>query len=68
MRHLQKIYFSSLFDIAWMSVVFMWLMPHGSFEMNKIGFYLSIIQAVFISITIRFLLKKYQKDYMGKVK
>ncbi len=67
MKTLKKIYSSPLFDIAWMSVVFMWLMPYGTYEMNKIGFYLSIIQAVFISATIRYGLKKYQKDYMSKL-
>jgi len=51
-----------------MAILFMWLMPYGTFDYTEIGFYLAIIQAIFISVTTRFLLKKYQKDYMGKIK
>lgn len=63
-----KIVFSLPFDIIWMSLVFMWLMPFGTFDYLKLEFYLCILQAIIISVITRRLLKKYQKDYMGKIK
>ena len=68
MRYIIKIIFSVPFDIIWMSLLFMWLMPFGTFKMNQFGFYLSIILAVCLEFSIKFFLKKYQKDYMGKIK
>jgi hypothetical protein len=68
MKSIPKIIFSLPFDVIWMSVVFMWLMPFGTFDYSKVEFYLCIIQAIIIAGTIRLLLKKYQKDYMGKIK
>lgn len=65
---LKEIFFSQWFDIICMSILFMWLMPHGSFNVNDVGFYISIAQAVLSVMTTRFFLKKYQKDYMGKIK
>ena len=54
--------------IASMSILFMWLMPFGTFKMNQFGFYRSIILAVCLEFSIKFFLKKYQKDHMGKTK
>jgi hypothetical protein len=65
---LKQLLFSQWFDIACMSLLFMWLMPFGSFNVNDLGFYISIVQALLTSFTTRHLLKKYQKDYMGKIK
>ena len=68
MRYIIKIIFSLPFDIIWMSVLFMWLMPFGTFDYLRLEFYLCILQAIIISVITRVLLKKYQKDYMGKIK
>ena len=57
-----KLIFSTPFDIFWMSIVFMWLMPFGTFDYGAPGFYLCIAQAVINSVSIRLLLKKHQKD------
>jgi hypothetical protein len=54
--------------IAFMSIMFMWLMPFGTFNLTQVGFYLCIILAVSLEFSIKFFLKKYQKDYMGKIK
>ncbi len=68
MRSITKIIFSLPFDIIWMSVVFMWLMPFGTFDYYQVEFYLCIIQAIIIASVIRLWLKKHQKNYMGKIK
>jgi|GEM_PF-1820043 hypothetical protein len=68
MKILKKIVFSIYFDIISMAILFMWLMPFGTFDYTEIGFYLAIIQAILISVSTRYFLKKYQKDYMGKIK
>jgi len=68
MRYIIKIIFSVPFDIIWMSLLFMWLMPFGTFNYLKLDFYLCIIQAILITVITRVLLKKYQKDYMDKIK
>lgn len=68
MRRIIRILFSLPFDIFLMSLLFMWLMPFGTFDYLEIGFYLSILQAILTAVTTRFLLKKYQKDYLGKIK
>ena len=65
MKKTLKILFGLPFDIIWMSILFMWLMPFGTFDYLEIGFYLSIFQAVLITTLTRILLKKYQKDYKG---
>lgn len=57
-----------MIGIVSMSILFMWLMPFGTFRMNQFGFYLSIALAVSLEFSIKFFLKKYQKDYMGKNK
>jgi hypothetical protein len=47
-------------EIIIMSLVFMWLMPYGTFDPTQMGFYLSILLAVFISLVTRFLLKRFR--------
>tara|TARA_R110000744_G_scaffold213796_1_gene332701 strand:- start:150 stop:413 length:264 start_codon:yes stop_codon:yes gene_type:complete len=68
MKKLIKIIFSFPFDIIWMSLLFMWLMPFGTFDYSALNFYLCILLSIIIAVITRLLLKKYQKDYMGKVK
>lgn len=68
MKPIIKVVFSLPFDIVWMSVLFMWLMPFGTFDYLQVEFYLCILQATMVSVITRLLLKKYQKDYMGKIK
>ncbi|WP_162343189.1 hypothetical protein [Cyclobacterium salsum] len=68
MKSIIKIVFSLPFDIVWMSIMFMGLMPFGTFDYSQVGFYLCIGQATMVSVIIRILLKRYQKDYRGKIK
>lgn len=68
MKSIIKIVFSLPFDIVWMSIVFMWLMPFGTFDYLQVEFYLCIGQATMVSVITWLLLEKYQKDYMGKIK
>jgi hypothetical protein len=68
MSAITKILFSLPFDIVWMSLLFMWLMPFGTFDYSQLEFYLCILQASMVSVLTRLLLKKYQKDYRGKIK
>lgn len=68
MKPIIKVVFILPFDIVWMSVLFMWLMPFGTFDYLQVEFYLCILQATMVSVITRLLLKKYQKDYMGKIK
>jgi len=65
---IKKIFYNPIFDIVLLSVFFMWLMPYGTFDYTGYGFYVCILVAVFIVTTTRWYLKKYQKDYMGKLK
>jgi len=68
MNVIKKILFNEWFDIAIMSVGLMWLAPWGSFNMMSVGFYICIIVAILSIKTTRYLLRRYQKDYMGKIK
>lgn len=68
MKKLKRILHNQILEIVVMSVVFMWLMPYGTFDYTRYEFYICIMVAVGISVTIRWYLKKYQKDYMGKLK
>tara|TARA_R110000868_G_scaffold238842_1_gene493348 strand:- start:2349 stop:2555 length:207 start_codon:yes stop_codon:yes gene_type:complete len=68
MKKLIKIIFSLPFDMIWMSLLFMWLMPFGTFDYSAFNFYLCILLAIIIAVITRGFLKKYQKDYMAKVK
>ena len=68
MKSIFKIIFSLKFDVVWMSLLFMWLMPFGTFDYLELNFYLCILLSIVISVITRLLLKKYQKDYMGKIK
>lgn len=54
--------------MIWMSLLFMWLMPFGTFDYSAFNFYLCILLAIIIAVITRGFLKKYQKDYMAKVK
>ncbi|WP_073090928.1 hypothetical protein [Cyclobacterium lianum] len=68
MKIISKLLFSLFFDLIWMSLAFMWLMPFGTFDYLHIDFYLCIVLAVFMAVSIRKYLKKYQKGYMEKIK
>jgi membrane protein implicated in regulation of membrane protease activity len=68
MDSVKKIVYHQWFDIIIMSIGLMWLAPWGSFDVKSVGFYISIIVSILSVKTTRFLLKKYQKDYMGKIK
>ena len=68
MSIIKKIYFSLVFNILLTSVIFMWLMPYGTFDYTRYEFYVCIVAAVGLNLSIRWYLKKYQKDYMGKLK
>ena len=68
MKSIIKIIFSLPFDVVWMSLLFMWLMPFVTFDYSELNFYLCIFLSIVIAIITRLLLKKYQKDYMGKIK
>jgi uncharacterized membrane protein YgaE (UPF0421/DUF939 family) len=50
------------------SIILMKFMPFGTFNYKEIGFYLCIFGAIIMELSLRYVLKKYQKDYMGKVK
>ena len=65
---LKKIYFSLIFNILLTSVLFMWLMPYGTFDYTRYEFYICIVAAIALNLFIRWYLKKYQKDFMGKLK
>ncbi|WP_209332434.1 hypothetical protein [Lunatimonas salinarum] len=54
--------------IASMSVMFMWLMPFGTFDFTELGCYICIALAASLEFSIRFALKKFQTDYLDKVK
>lgn len=45
-----------------MSVLFMWLMPYGTFDPSESGFYVCIGVASFISLSVWYLLKRYRTD------
>ena len=49
-----------LVPIAVMSLVFMLLMPFGTFDPSELGFYLSIIQAVFIGVVTPALINRFR--------
>jgi hypothetical protein len=62
MRNFKTILFSVPFDIITMSLIFMYLMPFGTFSPNEMGFYLCIFQATITIFLTKYLLKKYQKN------
>ena len=68
MKTIPKIVYSIPFDIFLASVTSMWLMPYGTFDYTELGFYISIANGVILALSIHYLLKRYQKDYMGKIK
>lgn len=68
MNTVKKIVYNQWFDIIIMSVGLMWIAPWGSFDVKSIEFYICIIVSILSIKTTRYLLKKYQTDYMGKVK
>lgn len=67
-KKLLRIILNPLFGIIVGSVLCMWFMPFGTFNAKEKGFYLSIISAIVMELSLRSTLKKYQKDYMGKIK
>lgn len=68
MNMLRKIVFNEWFDISLMAILLMWLTPWGSFDIARVGFYISILVSIFTIKTTRHFLKKYQKNYLGKIK
>lgn len=54
--------------IASLGLMFMWLMPFGTLDFTELGFYICVILAVSLEFSIRATLKKYQKDFLGKLK
>jgi hypothetical protein len=68
MKIILKIFFSIPFDIFLVSLLGMWLMPYGTFDYKEPGFYISILNGFLSVLAGHYLLKKYQKDYMGKIK
>ncbi len=68
MDTLKNIVFHDWFDITVMAVGLLWLAPWGTFYVKSIDFYICIIVSILSIKTTKFLLKKYQKDYMGKIK
>ena len=68
MGTLKRIFYNPIVDIALLSALFMWLMPYGTFDYTRYQFYICILIAVFIVVTTSRYLKKYQKDFMGKLK
>ncbi len=68
MKMMKRILHNQWFDIIMMSILLMWIAPWGSFNIKSVEFYICIT-VLFLSIkTTRYFLKKYQKDYMGKIK
>lgn len=45
-----------------MAVVFMWLMPYGTFDPKESGFYVCIGVGSFISFSVWYLLRRYRAD------
>ena len=50
------------------SVFYMIFMPFGTFDYKEYGFYLCILGAVIMELVLKWFFKKYQKDYMSKLK
>ncbi len=46
-----------IFITSW-SVIFMWLIPWGTFDPTQVGFYMCIVLAVFCVVTIPWMIKK----------
>jgi hypothetical protein len=65
---MRRILLKPIVGIVSMSVMFMWLMPFGTFDFTKLGFYICIGLAISLEFSIRYTFKKYQKDYLGKIK
>ena len=65
---LKKIVFNEWFDISLMAILLMLLTPLGSFDVASVGFYISILVSICTIKTTRHLLKKYQKNYLEKIK
>ncbi|EON75083.1 hypothetical protein ADIS_4254 [Lunatimonas lonarensis] len=65
---MRRTFLKPIVGIASMSVMFMWLMPSGTFDLTELGFYICIGLAISLEFSIRATLKKYQKDYLDKVK
>jgi len=64
---LKNIFYNPIVDIVLLSAFFMWLMPYGTFDYTRYEFYICILLAVFIVVTTRWCLRKFQKDFMGKL-
>ena len=61
MNKLKKTVFNEWFDISLMAILLMWLTPWGSFDIERVGFYISILVSIFTIKNMRHFLKKYQK-------
>jgi hypothetical protein len=46
--------------VGFYSLIFMWLMPWGSFDLKQPGFWTSIILGAYIYFFVPFVIKKFQ--------
>lgn len=51
---------NTIYSVILMSLVFMWLMPYGSFDPKEIGFYICIVLAILLEISLIWFLKKFR--------
>lgn len=68
MNKVLRIILSPTIGIIVGSFVFMKFMPFGTFDYKRIEFYLCILGAFTLEISLRYILKKYQKNFMSKLK
>lgn len=64
----KKIVFNEWFDISLMALLLMGFTHCGSFDTTNVGFSISILVSILSIKTTNYFLKKYQKNYLGKVK
>ena len=56
------------FDVLLMSILLMCLTPYGSFDIKSFGFYISILTSILTIKSTNYMLNKYQKYYIDKLK
>ena len=56
------------FDVLLMSILLMWLTPYGSFDIKSFGFYISILTSILTIKSTNYMLNKYQRYYIDKLK
>jgi hypothetical protein len=65
---MRRILLKPIVGIVSMSLMFMWLMPFGTFDFTELGCYICIVLSISLEFSIRAALKKYQQDFLGKLK